>query len=413
MNILYYGRGRFKNLGGGSVHVNEVFSNLSRLGHNIVSLDGEHLWGRQETNTNLHLSLWKRLKKGLLALKTFLLFSGGSHLRWAFLCEILLFLLGFYRIIRQKPKFDMIYRRHNLFDSEYFLAKLFGIPLIKEVNGIIVDEVKVGGYKNKILLWILDRIERFSVPKADKIIVVTSKLKEVLSHDYGVSEDKIVVIQNGTNIELFQPMDTLRARRELNLEQAHSYICFVGTLEHSQGIEHLIKAAPLILKKIPSAEFLIVGDGPLRKELLSLVEQTGISSDKVEFIGMVPYHKVPLYINASDVCVAPFIKARNERIGLSPLKFCEYTACEKPIVASRVSGLEILEQNDAGILVEPGNPEELAKAIARLLTKEELRQQMGKNGRRYVVENRTWESVAKKVAGVCESVVSSKNKSRQ
>jgi len=73
---------------------------------------------------------------------------------------------------------------------------------------------------------------------------------------------------------------------------------------------------------------------------------------------------VPEYINASNVCVVPKIPLKS---GHSPLKLYEYMACGKPVVASRISGFEILEQNNAGILVEPENPEKLAKAILKLL----------------------------------------------
>lgn len=89
----------------------------------------------------------------------------------------------------------------------------------------------------------------------------------------------------------------------------------------------------------------------------------------------------------------------------SPLKLCEYMVCGKPVVASRKSCFEILEENKAGLLVDPENPQEFAGAIIKLLRDPELRKQMGENGRKYVVGNRSWESVARKVAEVCEQVI--------
>ena len=120
---------------------------------------------------------------------------------------------------------------------------------------------------------------------------------------------------------------------------------------------------------------------------------------------MVPYQTVPLYINASDVCATPFVKARGERSGVSPLKLCEYLACQKPVVASKLGGLAMLAQNSAGVLVEPEDPEALAKAIIGLFQDPELRKQMGENGRKYVVKNRSWESVARRVAEVCRQAI--------
>lgn len=93
------------------------------------------------------------------------------------------------------------------------------------------------------------------------------------------------------------------------------------------------------------------------------------------------------------------------QFGLSPLKLCEYLACGKPVIASRISGLEVLEEENCGFLVNPEDPQALAIRIIELLRNPELRHKMGENGRKYVVENRSWESVAKKVAQVCEDAV--------
>jgi len=90
---------------------------------------------------------------------------------------------------------------------------------------------------------------------------------------------------------------------------------------------------------------------------------------------------------------------------VSPLKIYEYGACGKAIVTSRLPGLEFIEQYETGVLVQPDNAEELAAAIIKLLREPELRRQMGENGRKYVVKNHSWESVAKRVAEVCEQTL--------
>jgi len=228
-------------------------------------------------------------------------------------------------------------------------------------------------------------------------------LKKILQEDYGVLKDKIVVILNGANTDLFKPMDAIEARAELGLSGNDKYICFVGILVQWQGVEYLIKSAPRVLEKFPGTRFLIVGGGQMEQELIELAEQVGVSNRMI-FTGMVPYQKVPLYINVCEVCVAPFMRELNKKGGRCSLKVPEYLACGKPLVVSRLSGLEVLEHNEAGILVEPENPSELATAIIKLLQNQELRKQMGANGRKYVVENQSWESVAKKVEEVCSEV---------
>ncbi len=243
------------------------------------------------------------------------------------------------------------------------------------------------------------------MPKADKIIVVTQKLKELLQSEYGVKSDRIAVIQNGANTDLFKPMDIRKARDELNLSQNHYYICFVGLLMESQGVQYLLRGIPQILGQYPETRLLIVGDGPIKRDLVELAEQVGVSN-KVIFAGSVPYRTVPLYINASDVCVVPKTPAIS---GYSPLKLSEYMACAKPVVASRLSGFEVLEHARAGILVEPENSPGLAVAITELIRNHELRKQMGESGRRYIVQNQSWESATKRVVDVCQSLITNKS----
>ncbi len=401
MNILFCGSFKVKNLGMHLVHIYEVLSNLSKLGHHIVPLKIDIPANGKEIDAKEKLSLWEHIRNSLRSSPIYKSLKGEISIFLYFLNEIRIFLLVFALIVKQKGRFDIIYRRHSLFNSEYLLGKVFKIPSVKEVNGIVTDEIKVTQRWDDISLRILDRIERFNMPSADKIIVVTSKLKEVLHNDYIIPEDKIVVIPNGANINLFKPMDAVKARRELNLNQRASYVCFVGTLVQWQGVEDLIRCVPYILKECPDTRFLIVGDGVMKDELVELAEQIGVSANVI-FTGSVPYEEVPLYINAGDVCVVP---KKPFRGGYSPLKLCEYMACEKPVVATRTDGFEILEENNAGLLVNPEDSQEFAQAVVKLLQDPEIRKQMGENGRKCVVKNHSWESVAKRVAEVCEQVI--------
>jgi len=402
VNILFYDRLKVGRLITISTHKYELISNLSKLGHNVVLLNTDYPRKVEEIICSNPASLAKGVRSKLLSLRIAQRFRGEISIVWSLGRDIYLFLSAFILIMSRKRNFDVIYRRHSLFNGDYLLARLFKLSLVKEVNGIESDNARITGFTDNLSLRIIDRIEKFNIPRADKIIVVTSKLKETLQRDYKVPENKITVIPNGANIELFKPMGTAQARKQVNLAQAGHVVVFVGDLVAWHGVDHLIRSIPYVVKGCPATNFLIVGDGMMRQELVELAGQVGVF-DKVSFTGMVPYHKVPLYINASDVCVSPsIVRERGERGGSSALKIHEYMACGKPVVASRASGLEMLERENAGFLVEPESPSELAHAILRLLQSKELREQMGKNGRKYVVENRSWEGVARKVAEVLE-----------
>ena len=404
MKILYCDPSAIQIGGADSVHNYELVTNLSRLGHVVVPLKAKRPGARLGSDADIRSSLWEHTKHNLRSLPLYKVFLKGVRILQYSWREGFVFLSAFVVIVRHQGKLDVIYRRHSVFNSEFLLSKLFNIPLVKEVNGIMADEARMQNVGGNLFSRVIDIIERFNMPKADRIIVVTSKLKDVLHHDYGVPEEKIVVILNGANTDLFKPMEPLEARNKLSLNQSDNYVCFVGNLAQWQGVEYLIQSAPLVLSRCPNTNFLVVGDGVMKEELVALAKRTGVS-DRLIFTGFVPYELVPDYINSGDICVAPFRVKRNERSGVSPLKLCEYLACAKPVVASRISGLEFIENNGAGMLVVPEVVRELADAIIRLLEAPDLRKKMGENGRRYVVEERSWESVARKVAGVCQQLV--------
>jgi len=312
-----------------------------------------------------------------------------------------LFLLIYISIYHLIFKPDIIYTRMGIFSlAPFFFSKIFRIPHIIRFSDDIVEDMKIQD-KNPFFVAIYKIIESINCKFSSKITTVTFNIKNTLQKRWLIPFSKIVIIPNGANIEVFRREDIKEAKSKLNLEGEHYYVGFVGGLEHWQGLDHLIKAAPSVLKQISNVKFLIVGDGVMKDKLIEMVKELNLG-DNFIFTGAVPYGKIPEYINASDVCVVP---KKPMKSGFSPLKLYEYMACEKPVIATRTNGFEILEDRDAGLLVEPENPEELANAIIKLLRDKELRERMGKNGRKYVVENCSWEIITRKAAKVCEDAI--------
>jgi glycosyltransferase involved in cell wall biosynthesis len=313
-------------------------------------------------------------------------------------------------LVRKKGGVDVIYRRDHLFNSEYLLARLFRIPEVKEVNGITGDELAISGRVGTVARRIIDRMDRFILPKADKIVVVTPNLKEVLQKDYGVPAEKITVIPNGTDTEIFKPMDIREAREKLKLNQNYSYVCFVGAFQAWAGVENIIHSVPLVLRECPDTRFLLVGDGVMKQKNINLAEQNGVS-DNIIFTGMVSHQDVPLYISASDVCISPGAEnSRNSRVGGgSPLKLPEYMACARPVVIGSVVELskDVIETG-SGQAVDMRNKDELARILISLLKDGELRKKMGENGRKAALEKYSWRKVAEQIVEVCQSVTKEK-----
>ncbi|MDD3245357.1 MAG: glycosyltransferase family 4 protein [Methanosarcina sp.] len=321
------------------------------------------------------------------------------------------FMLSFYLLyscITNRP--EILYLRQNSFPFfPIALCKILGIPSIVEVNGLVMDELKVNpdskSFAYRVFSFLALRSERFNYRYCDRIVSVTDKLKDELVRLYSVPAEKVLVINNGANTDLFKPMDQKQARVKLKLDDSKKYVCFVGHLAAWQGVEFLIYSSPFILEKFPDVRFLVVGDGVMRDKLLKIASEMGLS-DKFTFTGRVPYENVPVYVNAADVCVAPFIMERNSKIGLSALKTYEYLACGKPIVASSIPGVkDLIDLSGGGISVPPENPRELANAVVELISDQKAMDAMGKQGRKYVVENHSWDGVARTILDICHEIV--------
>lgn len=387
--FIIYGR-QLDLFNGSNVHAIEVFNNLQNLGVDAF------LFSKSSKTGNLK-------KENIIEIpSTHFDFPFANYLN-IIIYQISLLTHLIYYSIKLRP--DLFYTRLSGNSiAPAIVSFLLKINQVGEINGITVDEMEIQG-ASKFKIKIAQVLENINFATCKKLVAVTDGVKKRLMDLYAIPESQIIVINNGANTRLFSPMDKNKAKSELKLDNSLKYVCFVGNLIYWQGVEYLIKASPLILKKCPDTRFLVVGDGVMKEELMQLADDLG-SLDKTLFVGRVPYEKVPVYINASDVCVAPFIRERNSKIGLSALKTYEYLACGKPLVASRIPGVkELIETSGSGISVRPEDPEELSTAVIKLLPDENTRNQMGKKGRNYIIENHSWESVARKVKDVCKQAI--------
>jgi glycosyltransferase involved in cell wall biosynthesis len=271
--------------------------------------------------------------------------------------------------------------------------------IILELNSWVPEEREIQG-ESKLKVKLIKILQLKSVFLSDYIRVVAPGIKERLIC-YGIDAEKIAVVGNGTDTAHFRPINKKEAKKKLGLDPDCLYIGFIGNFAIWQGLDCLIQEIPEILKANKNIRFLLVGDGPLMPKIKKEVSE--FEERKVILTGSIPYQKAILYINAFDIGVAPFIKERNESIGLSPLKVWDYAACGIPIVTTRIRGLEVVEKYSFGILVQPENTEALSEAIIKLIKNSNLRSQMGRNGRKLAEERLSWENVAGQILQMVEN----------
>jgi len=296
-----------------------------------------------------------------------------------------------------KEKLDIFYSRFHVAAPLFCILIKFARPpliIISEHDGYSYDTIRMLNF-SRLRAFIVKRLQLLDAKLSDKVRVVTEGIKHLLVQN-GVNESKIFVVGNSTDIDHFRPVKRDKALKAAGLKSDFYYIGFIGYLAKWQGVDFVLRAAPMILKEMPQVRFLVVGDGPEYKNLRFLSKKLGIEKECI-FTGSVPYKLAPVYINSFDIAVAPFTRERNEKIGLSPLKIRDYAACGIPIVASKVKGLEMVEENNIGVLVNPEDEEKLANAIIFLLKNPEIRKEIGQRARELAERELSWKKTARKI----------------
>lgn len=231
--------------------------------------------------------------------------------------------------------------------------------------------------------------------QADSLIAVSQAQKEELKSLYKIDDKKIRVVYLGvdeTHFRRFKNTFQVREKHDLGNKRV---ILFVGHFGLRKGIPFLIRAMPKILKENPDAVLLCVGGTPewlgtnlYWQYLNDLIKKTGIT-DHVKLVGEVPHHELPQYYSTAEVFAFPSLYEAFGKV------IVESMACETPVVASNVGGIpEIIRHNSDGLLVEPGNVEQLAEAINAVLADPNFARQLGKRARQTVEEEFTWRRTA-------------------
>jgi glycosyltransferase involved in cell wall biosynthesis len=171
----------------------------------------------------------------------------------------------------------------------------------------------------------------------------------------------------------------------------------------AHGLETVVEAASRLQHSAPDVVFLFLGEGAEKEKIASCVRDRGLAN--IRFVAQQPREKVPACICASDVCLVPLRKSALFNTVL-PSKMLEFMACARPVIVG-VDGLarKITREANAGIFVEPENPVDLASAIARLAADPALCQELGRNGRRHVLQNFTRPQTAQKYLRILKNVI--------
>jgi glycogen(starch) synthase len=273
-------------------------------------------------------------------------------------------------------------------------ARLHRLPLVLTVHTSLRHTLAVSDLRSAVLKTLGGPIERWGERSAEAVVVITPRLCRLLLSD-GVDEDRVHVIPPGVNPSLFDgPFEDPFAG------VGRPRVLFVGRLAPQKGVRNLVAAAGLL--EDPSAQVLLVGDGPERPALEREAQRTGVG-DRLHFLGFVAHDRLPAVLAHADLLVLPSLY---EELGTVLL---EAMQAGLPIVASKTGGIpDVIEDGVNGLLVPPGEPELLARAIDRLLADRGLAYRLSE-GARERGKDYDWEVLAERVLAVYRGVTAGRS----
>ena len=297
------------------------------------------------------------------------------------------------RELEQAGPFDWIYERYSLWSySAMELAQKANIPGILEVNAPLIEEQ--AKYRGLVHRDEAEQVACRAFQAASQLIAVSQGVKHYLTH--WVAAEKVHVIPNGFNDHRFSQDVEPTFPKEPDIFT----IGFVGSLKPWHGLSHLVNAFGQLHQHVPQSRLLIVGDGPQRKDMESVLTRQGLQS-VVRFTGAVFPEQIPGLLASMDTAVAPYPAAD---FYFSPLKVVEYMAAGLPVVVSQIGQLtNLVENNITGLLCPPGDEAALANALERLWLSPSLRECLGLMARQHVVMHHTWDRVARQIIAIAQS----------
>lgn len=281
--------------------------------------------------------------------------------------DVSVFFKLYYLLKKEKP--DIVH-------THLFHANLIG-RLVAKLAGtkiIVSTQHYSASYYGRI--GILS--DRFTAFLTDQIIAVSEAAKRFCVEEEGIPKRKIKVIYNGIDLDVIDGEKSgHELRRRLSLGQGPIIGC-LGRFVEVKGYKYLFYAASDIVKHYPAAKFIILGHGPLKHELMELVNKLGLSN-QVIFIDSDT--EANAFLSILDIYVLPSLSE-----GLS-VALLEAMAMSKPVVVTKVGGNpEVVIDSENGLLVPPRDPSSLSKAIISILKDDNFRFKIASNARRRIEE---------------------------
>lgn len=379
MKILHINQ-NYKCLGGTENYIKNLKRNFLKQNHEIFIFCVDDEINKKNKKTFVYKN---NFKKGFInpghALKKYIL--------WFYFNPNLYFSLKNW-IKEVEP--DVIHL-HNIgkFTTTILLAlKSLDIPIVQTIHDpsvvcpsslcFVDNEICDGGFGIKCVRKGCIPIYRYlyeKFPNLLKNLLLKYTIKIFISPSKALKD---CLINNGFNNVQYLPnfIDGENFQCD-NQKIKDTHILYVGRISHEKGVEYLIKSIPKVIEKYPSCIFDVVGDGPLKKDLLEITKKLNLA-DSVVFHGNLDNELVQKMYEKSKIVVVPSVWLEN-----SPIVIYESMACGKTIIASNIGGIpDLIKEGETGFLIEPQNSNEIANKIIEILSNPDIANKIGSNAKK-------------------------------
>lgn len=289
-------------------------------------------------------------------------------------------------IMAKEGNFDVIHAHDWLVAyAAKTLKNSYDIPIVATIHA--TESGRNSGIHDETQRYINDT-EWMLTYEATEVIVNSNYMKRELQYQFGLPFEKINVVPNGINVNMFSGVERdYDFRRQYALDN-EKIILFMGRLVYEKGVQHLVSAMPKILAGYHDAKLVIAGKGGMTDELKAQVNAMGISN-KVYFTGYMDAKQVCKMYKCADVSVFP---STYEPFGIVAL---EAMLSGTPVVVSDIGGLnEIVRHGENGMKSYAGNPNSIADSILALLYNPQLSANVVKNAKNMVKNEYNWAKIA-------------------
>jgi len=384
--------------GGMEIHGKILCEGLVKRGHKVTIISTRHPDGKEYEEVN-GIKIYYLIKTGF---STYWKKWGKESLK------------KFDQLNSVKP-FDIVLSQS--FSGYYFTKnkKKYRIPLLSLLQGvgpyITIAKIKVSFKRQNISIAEVFRtslsyivhyfiLQLPTVLGSDLIICASDHVNESVRKWFPVRKKTIYTIMNGIDTIKFSPneQDRNRVRKRLGVREGELLLMTSGTISKEKGHHLVVEALNILFKKNVKLKLMIVGNGEYLTSISGLIDKFGLN-DNIILTGFVPNELISNYYNAADIYLIPTFRAE----GL-PFALIEAMSISLPIIASKAGGIpNVLENDKEGLLINPGDTDEIVSKILTLLRNKDLRKSLGVSARNKALNELNAGNMVDRILKVIES----------